>query len=77
MISRSQFKDPPIYPRVREIVRRNEPQFGALGLSDETNDDDVLRAMAEHPILIERPIVVRSGRAVVGRPPEKVREILG
>lgn len=64
--------------RVRpiEIVRRNEPQFAALGLSDETNDDDVLRAMAEHPILIERPIVIRNGRAVVGRPVEKVREIL-
>lgn len=59
-----------------EIVRRNEPQFAALGLSDETSDDDVLRAMAEHPILIERPIVVHNGRAVVGRPPAKVREVL-
>lgn len=59
-----------------EIVRRNEPQFAALGLSDATSDDDVLRAMAEHPILIERPIAVRDGRAVVGRPPEKVSEIL-
>ena len=59
-----------------EIVRRGEPQFAALGLSDATPDDEVLRAMAEHPILIERPIVVRGGRAVVGRPAEKVREIL-
>lgn len=39
-------------------------------------DEEVLRAMAEHPILIERPIVVRGGRAVVGRLPERVREIL-
>jgi len=59
-----------------EIVRRGEPQYAALGLGDATPDDEVLRAMAEHPILIERPIVVRGGRAVVGRPPETVREIL-
>lgn len=59
-----------------EIVRRGEPPFKELGLSDGTPDEEVLRAMAEHPILIERPIVVRGGRAVVGRPPEKVREIL-
>jgi len=59
-----------------DIARRGEPQYAALGLNDATPDDDVLRAMAEHPILIERPIVVRGGRAVVGRPPEKVREIL-
>jgi arsenate reductase len=59
-----------------DIVRRAEPQFAELGLGDTTPDEEVLRAMAEHPILIERPIVVRGGRAVVGRPPENVREIL-
>jgi arsenate reductase len=59
-----------------EIVRRGEPQFAALGLDDDTADEEVFRAMAEHPILIERPIVVRGGRAVVGRPPESVRDIL-
>ena len=59
-----------------EIVRRGEPQYAALGLSEAAPDDEVLRAMAEHPILIERPIVVRNGRAVVGRPPESVREVL-
>jgi arsenate reductase len=59
-----------------EIVRRGEGEFAALGLSDDTPDEDVLRAMAEHPILIERPIVVRGGRAVVGRPVERVRELL-
>lgn len=59
-----------------DIVRRSEPQYAALALGDATPDDDVLRAMAEHPILIERPILVRNGRAVVGRPPESVKEIL-
>jgi arsenate reductase len=38
-----------------DIVRRSEPQYAALGLGDSTPDDDVLHAMAEHPILIERP----------------------
>ncbi|HEY0140697.1 MAG TPA: arsenate reductase (glutaredoxin) [Thermoanaerobaculia bacterium] len=59
-----------------EIVRRGEVQYEALGLNDSTPDEEVLRAMAEHPVLIERPIVVRGGRAVVGRPVELVREIL-
>lgn len=59
-----------------DIARRGEPQFSALGLGDATPDEEVLRALAEHPILVERPIVVRGGRAVVGRPPEKVRELL-
>jgi len=59
-----------------DIVRRGEAPYAALGLSDATPDDEVLRAIAEHPILIERPILVRGRRAVVGRPPEKVQEIL-
>jgi arsenate reductase len=58
------------------LARRGEPQFAALGLSEATPDEEVLRAMAEHPILMERPIVVRGGRAVVGRPPERVLELL-
>ena len=59
-----------------DIVRRGEPQFASLGLSDATPDEEVLQAMADHPILIERPIVVRGNRAVVGRPVESVRELL-
>jgi arsenate reductase (glutaredoxin) len=58
------------------IARRGEPQFETFGLSDATPDEEVLRALAEHPILVERPIVVRGDRAVVGRPPERVRELL-
>ncbi len=84
---REYLQDPPSVDELRHIVqllgvrpidiaRRGEPQYAALGLSDATPDEDVLRAMAEHPILIERPIVVRRGRAVVGRPPERVGEIL-
>jgi len=59
-----------------DIVRRGEPEYAAMGLGDATPDDEVLRAMAEYPVLVERPIVVRGGRAVVGRPPELVLGIL-
>lgn len=59
----------------REWVRRGEPAFAAaeLGRSD---DEAVLDAIAKHPELLERPILVRGDRAVVGRPPEKVLELL-
>ena len=40
------------------------------------DEDDIMRAMVQQPIMIERPILVRSGRAVVGRPPERVLELL-
>jgi arsenate reductase len=59
-----------------EIVRRREPESSALRLDEATPDEDVLRAMVEHPILIERPIIVHNGRAVIGRPPETLKKIL-
>lgn len=61
--------------RPREIVRTREPVFASLKL-DLENDEAVLAALAEHPILIERPIVEFGDRAVVGRPPEKLAEFL-
>ena len=61
----------------RELLRRREKEYKALGLDDPNLDDEALiRAMVEHPRLIERPIVVRGRRAVIGRPPEKVLELL-
>ena len=60
-----------------ELVRRTEPQFTDLGLVDKQDDDEaIITAMASHPILIERPIVVSGGQARLGRPPEQVLEIL-
>ena len=61
----------------RELLRKGEPEYRELGLADPSLDDDaVVAAMAEHPRLIERPIVVCGRRAAIGRPPESVLDIL-
>jgi arsenate reductase (glutaredoxin) len=59
-----------------EWVRRGEAAFAEAGLGPDSGDAEILDAMAAHPILIERPILVRGARAVVGRPPEQVLELL-
>ena len=59
------------------IVRKGEPLYAGLGLKDRKLDDDALIALlVANPILIERPIVVAGGKAVIGRPPETVLAIL-
>lgn len=59
----------------RDLVRTSEPVYAELAL-DEATDDELVEAMAAHPILIERPVVVAGGKAVIGRPPERVVELL-
>ena len=59
-----------------QLLRKHESAYQEAGLSDASSEDDVLDAMMNYPILIERPIVVHDGKAVIGRPPEKVLEIL-
>lgn len=58
------------------MMRTGEAEFRELGLSKSDPDAVLLKAMAEHPRLIERPIVFVEGRAVIGRPPEKVLGII-
>ena len=61
----------------KDLVRRSEAVYKELGLADRLDDDDALvEAMAEHPTLIERPIVVVGQKARLGRPPEQVLEVL-
>lgn len=59
-----------------ELVRRGEEEYKQHYAGRTLTEDEWLDALIEHPILIERPIVVRGDRAVVGRPPEKVMELL-
>ena len=61
---------------VGEWVRTGEGVYREAGLSAASSPAELLAAMAEHPILMERPIVVRGERAAVGRPPENVLAIL-
>ncbi len=61
----------------RDLLRRNESAYKEAGLDRAgINDDEVIAAMVKHPILIERPIVVVDDQAVLGRPPEKVLELI-
>lgn len=61
----------------RSLLRTGEAEYAALGLADADLDDDrLIAAMVAHPQLIERPLFVHRGRAVIGRPPERVLELL-
>lgn len=61
----------------RQLMRTGEELYQTLNLADETlSEEQLLHAMAEHPQLIERPIVIANGKARIGRPPERVLEIL-
>jgi len=60
-----------------DLVRRGEEEYKSCGLSPDSPEDALVDAMATHPRLIERPIVVKGGRAVLGRPPENVLELIG
>ncbi|MFN3988613.1 MAG: arsenate reductase (glutaredoxin) [Rhodocyclaceae bacterium] len=61
--------------RPGELVRRGEAVFKAQYAGLTLGDEEWLEALAAHPILIERPIVVVGSRAVVARPPERLREL--
>ena len=58
----------------RAIMRTGEPEYTELGLAS-ADRDGLLAAMSAHPILIERPIVIRGDRAVIARPPEKLLDL--
>lgn len=61
----------------RELMRKGEKEYKELGLDDASlTDDQLIRAMVEHPRLIERPIVLKDDKAALGRPPEQVLDIL-
>ena len=59
----------------RALMRTNEPEYRELGLADVTDRDALIDAMAQHPRLIERPVVIVGDRARLGRPPEDVLDL--
>ncbi len=59
-----------------KMIRTKESIFKGLGLINHKDTEELLAAIADHPILLERPIVVYRGKAAIGRPPEAVLEIL-
>jgi arsenate reductase len=61
----------------RELLRKSEPVYKELGLAKrEVSDTELIALMVEHPDLLQRPIVERGERAVLGRPTENVKELL-
>lgn len=63
--------------RPRDVLRTREPIVAELGLGElDVSDDRLIALMAEHPQLLQRPIVVRGDRAVLARPVERVEELL-
>ena len=60
----------------REWMRSSEKTAREAGLSGDYGEDEILAAMQRDPILMERPIIVRGKRAIVGRPPERLKDLL-
>jgi arsenate reductase len=61
----------------RELMRKGQSEYKAMGLDNEQlSDEQLVAAMIEAPILIERPVVLANGKARIGRPPESVLKIL-
>lgn len=62
---------------LRGLLRTGEQVYKDLNLGKrELSDDEIIKLMVEHPDLIQRPIVERGPRAVLGRPTEKIKELL-
>ncbi len=60
----------------RELMRTKEDIYKELNLKDETDENRLIEAMAKNPKLIERPIVIKDGKAAIGRPIENIVELL-
>ena len=62
--------------RPEEVIRKGEREYKELKINKIDRDDDLLIAMVTHPNLIERPIVIRGSKAIIGRPPENVLKLI-
>ncbi|MEX0997771.1 MAG: arsenate reductase (glutaredoxin) [Flavobacteriaceae bacterium] len=59
-----------------ELVRKTEADWKENFKGKDLSDDEIIKAMVSYPKLIERPIVIKGDQAVVGRPPERIKELL-
>ncbi|MBJ2173172.1 arsenate reductase (glutaredoxin) [Aureibaculum sp. A20] len=59
-----------------QLVRKNEAIWKENYKGKDLSDSEIIKAMSEHPKLIERPIVVKGDKAVIGRPPENISALL-
>ena len=60
----------------RELMRTKEAIYKELNLKEESSEEALITAMVEHPKLIERPIVIKGNKAAIGRPIQKVIDLL-
>lgn len=60
----------------RELMRTNEELYKELHLKEEQEDEALIDAMAQHPKLIERPIIIKGDKAIIGRPSERIEAFL-
>ena len=60
----------------RDLLRKGEPDYKTLNLANpDVSETEIIKVMTEYPKLIERPIVIKDGKAVIGRPPELILEL--
>ncbi|MEJ1222068.1 arsenate reductase (glutaredoxin) [Sediminicola sp. 1XM1-17] len=62
--------------KAENLVRKNEPIWKEKFKGKLLSEEDIINAMIAYPKLIERPIVIEGGKAIIGRPPERVQEML-
>ena len=61
----------------RDLVRSGESEYKDAGLDDDRlSDNDIIEAICQNPVLLQRPIVISNNRAIIGRPPGRVLEII-
>jgi arsenate reductase len=60
----------------KDIVRTKEDAYKTAKLSAQSSDAEVIKAIVKHPVLLERPIVVKGKKAIIGRPPEAIKPLL-
>jgi arsenate reductase len=62
--------------KAEQLVRKKEPLYKEKYDGKKISESEWIKILVENPILIDRPIVVKDGKAIIGRPPERILEII-